>query len=231
MGFVVRIIKLHIVDSTNQWALNSVLNQYPFCVSTENQTAGKGRLGRDWASCEGNLMMSFADECELDYSLLLGLSPFVGLSIVEFLKKYYFLDAKVKWPNDIYFNEYKVGGVLIETKPNKGCLKVVIGIGLNLKGCENFQGLGIDDSVEFFLNKFLAYWIHDWTRFKNNPTIPVQRWNSVDIYFNREVQVIQDDRHYNALAIGIDAQGQYHLKNDRDQPVIINDLGTSIRPI
>jgi len=231
MSLIVRIVKLQTVDSTNQWALNSVLNKHPFCVSTETQTAGKGRLGRNWASCEGNLMMSFVDQCELDYSVLLGLSPFVGLSIVEFLKQYYGLDAKVKWPNDIYFADHKVGGILIETKPNNGLLKVVIGLGLHFKGCDDFKGLGVVDSLQFFLNRWLSHWLDVCYSFKNNPMVPVQRWNSVDFYSNQEVQVIQDDKHYNAFAIGIDSQGQYHLKDVHDHPVIINDLGTSIRPL
>lgn len=103
----------------------------PLLLSASRQTAGRGRLGRAWQSDDAALTFSLAQPlpAELD---LAGLSLAVGCAVADAL------DAsgqriRLKWPNDLFLDGAKLGGILIETVPLPGGERgVVIGIGLNL---------------------------------------------------------------------------------------------------
>lgn len=104
----------------------------PLLLSAGRQTAGRGRLGRAWQSDEAALTFSVALPlpAELDLS---GLSLAVGCTVADVL------DPagdriRLKWPNDLFLDGAKLGGILIETVPLPAQLRgVVIGIGLNLQ--------------------------------------------------------------------------------------------------
>ncbi len=121
----------------------------PTLLVAETQTAGRGRLGRNWYSQRGDsLTFSLGMALEpLDWS---GLSLVVGISIAESLDErlYERLDAgqriTLKWPNDLWMGkpglESKLGGILVETATLDGHRYVVIGVGINICGCINFSG-------------------------------------------------------------------------------------------
>ena len=94
----------------------------------ERQTAGRGRLGRVWQSQPGDsltfsLSLSLAPQ---DWS---GLSLAVGLSLAESLHPH----VQLKWPNDLWFEDRKLGGVLVEAASMGGRSQVVVGVGLNIR--------------------------------------------------------------------------------------------------
>ncbi|WP_457418691.1 biotin--[acetyl-CoA-carboxylase] ligase [Roseateles sp. P5_E7] len=104
----------------------------PLLVSASRQTAGRGRLGRAWQSDDAALTFSLALSlpAELDLS---GLSLAVGCTVADTLDPSG-ERIRLKWPNDLFLDGAKLGGILIETVPmaheRRG---VVIGIGLNLQ--------------------------------------------------------------------------------------------------
>jgi BirA family biotin operon repressor/biotin-[acetyl-CoA-carboxylase] ligase len=119
--------------STNTEALNHLRNGGgPLIVSADRQTAGRGRLGRAWHSDGAALMFSVAVAlpAELDLS---GLSLAVGCTVADVLDPSA-ERIRLKWPNDLFLDGAKLGGILIEAVPlpheRRG---VVIGIGLNLQ--------------------------------------------------------------------------------------------------
>lgn len=113
----------------------------PTLLVAENQTAGRGRLGRNWYSQRGDsLTFSLGMALEpLDWS---GLSLVVGISIAESLDS----DEQIglKWPNDLWVGkpgaERKLGGILVETAALDGKRYVVIGVGINICGGLNISG-------------------------------------------------------------------------------------------
>lgn len=131
---------LESVDSTNQFLLESQMGKRTQIVLAEEQTAGKGRLGRQWHSPFGkNLYMSCHLMMEKDLSELGGLSLIISLSILEMLM-HFMKDAPlhVKWPNDVLCQHKKIAGTLIEVKAEShGRCHVVIGIGLNVNSAPN----------------------------------------------------------------------------------------------
>jgi len=105
----------------------------PQLLVAERQSAGRGRLGRDWWSAPGDsLTFSLAWPCE--GWPLEGLSLAVGVALASAIEPEG-VRLRLKWPNDLWLDGRKLGGVLIETAASAGGAPraVVIGIGLNLR--------------------------------------------------------------------------------------------------
>lgn len=130
-GFTVEVLPA--VDSTNSELMRRARAGLaePVLLVAEQQTAGRGRLGRGWHSSAGDsltfsLGLPFAPA---DWS---GLSLAVGASVAQSLHP----DLCLKWPNDVWLGDRKLGGILIETASFGGGAAegryAVIGIGLNI---------------------------------------------------------------------------------------------------
>jgi len=105
-----------------------------FVVHTDFQSAGKGQVGNSWESETGkNLLFSmvlYPQQIPLDQLFLI--SQLVSLGIKKGLEKYAD-EITVKWPNDIYWKDKKLSGILIENSLQGNKVKaIVIGIGLNV---------------------------------------------------------------------------------------------------
>jgi BirA family transcriptional regulator, biotin operon repressor / biotin---[acetyl-CoA-carboxylase] ligase len=121
------------VDSTNTRARKLAEAGAPHgtVVTAEEQTAGRGRQGRTWTAPAGKALLYSAILRPLDERHLL-LPLAVPLAVCEAAEE---LDSgiacRVKWPNDVWVDERKLAGVLLEARPQDGW--AVIGVGLNLK--------------------------------------------------------------------------------------------------
>ena len=131
------IVRLQSTDSTNNYA-NSQIREKELPEGTVflayEQTGGRGQLKNFWESETGkNLTFSivlFPEFLEIRRQFML--SKVVVLGIYKALHKY--IDQlKIKWPNDIYLGNQKLGGILIENSIMSGLMKSsVVGIGLNV---------------------------------------------------------------------------------------------------
>ena len=97
-------------------------------VTADEQTAGRGRHGRRWSAPPGAALLYSAILRPLDerHALLPLAVPLAACEAIEALAP---LECQVKWPNDVWISERKVGGVLIEARPPDWA---VIGVGMNL---------------------------------------------------------------------------------------------------
>jgi BirA family transcriptional regulator, biotin operon repressor / biotin---[acetyl-CoA-carboxylase] ligase len=129
MTFSVR--ALESVTSTNEWvSQNAAELSSNTLVFTLNQTAGKGRNGRVWASKPGD---------SVAFSLLLDAVPrrvfptwiplLAGVSVVETVRGLGVSGSVLKWPNDVLVNGAKLAGILVEVLPDS---RVVVGVGVNI---------------------------------------------------------------------------------------------------
>jgi BirA family biotin operon repressor/biotin-[acetyl-CoA-carboxylase] ligase len=121
------------IDSTNSELMRRAAegDYSAICLVAQEQTAGRGRLGRAWLSDEHSLTFSLGVPlAPQDWS---GLSLLVGLSIAQSLHP----RIQIKWPNDLWVDSQKLAGILIETTAIKYAPATerfaVIGIGINLK--------------------------------------------------------------------------------------------------
>lgn len=130
-------LQLHFeVESTNTLLLEGV---HPppgsaFACAAELQTQGRGRRGRPWINAFGeglalSMSWSFA-ETPKDLSAL---SLAVGVGVARAARRFGAQHVGLKWPNDIWFRDKKIGGILIEMRSEAGGPAfVVIGVGMNL---------------------------------------------------------------------------------------------------
>ena len=135
LGVPCKVLVLESIDSTNTYLRQIEPSSVPVICLAEQQSAGRGRMGRDWHSpFAENVYLSFTFPFQKDLTHLAGLSLMVGVSIVKALHTLGFVDhLKVKWPNDVFYMDKKLAGSLIEIQAEShGACHVIIGIGMNV---------------------------------------------------------------------------------------------------
>lgn len=154
------------VDSTNLFAskLTSKTNPtHGFCVFTDFQSAGKGQYGREWQSERGkNLLCSFIfNRPSFYHAELFDLHLWVSLSCLSCLQSFSDKSFFLKWPNDIYVDNKKIGGILIENSWRGSSLeKIIVGIGININQLDfpaqlNASSLALIEQKEFQITEII----------------------------------------------------------------------------
>jgi BirA family biotin operon repressor/biotin-[acetyl-CoA-carboxylase] ligase len=140
IGFGNNIIRLDHTDSTNaylQRLLNSGYNSEGLVVTAEFQNSGRGQKGTEWHSSPGaNLLLSILltpgflppdKQFALSQTIALAVRKTVMSALIGY-------DVDIKWPNDIWVEEKKVAGILIENTIQGIVLKYsIVGIGINIQ--------------------------------------------------------------------------------------------------
>lgn len=129
-GFTVEVVAE--IDSTNTELMRRARagRSEPVLLVAQAQSAGRGRLGRDWRSRPGD-SLTFSLGLPLAPVEWAGLSLAVGVSLADSLHP----DIRLKWPNDLWLHDRKLAGILIETAGSgaqQGARFAVIGIGINI---------------------------------------------------------------------------------------------------
>lgn len=224
-----RVTVLPVIDSTNQYLLDrlSELQSGDACVA-EYQQAGRGRRGRKWFSPFGsNLYLSMYWRLEQGPAAAIGLSLVIGIVIAEVLQSLGADKVRVKWPNDLYLQDRKLSGILVELTGKTGdAAQIVSGAGINLmmrrvesdvvnQGWISLQeaGIAIDR------NQLAACLIKElragFTLFENEGLAPyLSRWENLDNFINRPVKLIIGDKEIFGVSRGINAQGALLLEQD-----------------
>jgi BirA family biotin operon repressor/biotin-[acetyl-CoA-carboxylase] ligase len=119
-----------VTDSTNERARELALAGAPSgtVVTAGAQTAGRGRQGRRWSAPAGKALLYSAILRPLDERHLL-LPIAAGIAACEAIESVAPVSCRIKWPNDVWIEEQKVAGILIEARPPDFA---VIGIGVNV---------------------------------------------------------------------------------------------------
>ena len=112
-------VELQSIDSTNNYALAQIhanLAQPGTCYFAHEQTAGKGQRGRGWTSEKGsNILLSIVlNPLFLQPSQQFLLSACIAVAAHRYFSDFVSNDLKIKWPNDLYWKDRKLGGILIE---------------------------------------------------------------------------------------------------------------------
>lgn len=210
------------VGSTNDVAreLSETVNK-SLIVLSENQTKGRGRMGREWISCSGNLYMSQVFASALPISCL----PFIcAVSVVETLKEIApKLNINIKWPNDILIDGKKLCGILIEQASGN---KIIIGLGLNIcaspnndklsyKAC-NLKEYGINMEKNYFIEQYLKFFDDNIKICENSFSFIRQKWLSFAFGLGTEIKVKTINNTDIGIFEGIDEQGFLLLKKEND---------------
>ena len=128
------IIHIKETDSTNRWIQEAKLKEQMTCVCADYQTAGRGCGTNKWESERGkNLTFSMLIHPKnMPVMQQFDISIAVSLAICEALSRH-IDDLSIKWPNDIYWRNSKIAGILIE-HTLQGCVikNSIIGVGVNV---------------------------------------------------------------------------------------------------
>lgn len=218
-----------VIDSTNQYLLDRMdtLSSGDACIA-EYQQAGRGRRGRQWFSPFGaNLYMSMYWRLEQGPAAAMGLSLVIGIVMAETLQQLGAQDVRVKWPNDLYLQDRKLAGILVELTGKTGdAAQIVIGAGINLamRGAEaaqinqgwiNLQEAGIKIDRNHLAARLINSLREALPLFERDGLTPfTERWKALDNFFGRPVKLLIGEREIYGVARGIDKQGGLLLEQD-----------------
>lgn len=218
-----------VIDSTNQYLMErmSDLHSGDTCVA-EYQQAGRGRRGRQWFSPFGaNLYMSMYWRLEQGPAAAMGLSLVVGIVIAETLQSAGAEDVRVKWPNDLYLNDRKLAGILVELSGKTGDVAhIVIGAGINLmmrnvdSSVVNQQWISLQEAGITIDRNALTVGLINKMRealavFETEGLAPfIDRWAALDNFINRPVKLVIGEREIHGIARGIDSRGGLLLEQE-----------------
>lgn len=219
------------IDSTNRYLVECAqheANSGQVCFA-ESQTAGKGRRGRQWVSPFGsNIYLSILWQFQNDPASIAGLSLAVGVAVIRALRELGLTDIGLKWPNDIYWQEKKLGGILIEVSGEAGgSCSAVIGLGLNLYlpvketgsitqpwtdleqiiGSKNYSRNHI---ASILLNHLLPVIANFET---DTLSHYLSEWRGYDVMLNKAVSIYIGSQSIEGVVMGVDDNGMLLLKN------------------
>jgi len=127
---------LPVTGSTNDNALLAARSGAPHgsLFVTDEQTAGRGRRGNAWLAAPGeSLLFSVLLRPQLELAQTSALTLAIGLALRDAIEPLLTEPAQIKWPNDLYVNEKKLAGVLVESQLQGERLQaVIVGVGLNV---------------------------------------------------------------------------------------------------
>ncbi|MBU4683337.1 bifunctional biotin--[acetyl-CoA-carboxylase] ligase/biotin operon repressor BirA [Cedecea davisae] len=220
---------LPVIDSTNQYLLNRLdtLQSGDACIA-EYQQAGRGRRGRQWFSPFGaNLYLSMYWRLEQGPAAAIGLSLVIGIVMAEVLQRLGAEDVRVKWPNDLYLNDRKLAGILVELTGKTGdAAQIVIGAGINLamrnvaadvinQGWINLQEAGISINRNTLAVTLIQELRTALQLFEQESLVPfLPRWEKLDNFIHRPVKLIIGEREVLGISRGINEQGGLLLEQD-----------------
>ncbi|MGB7801849.1 bifunctional biotin--[acetyl-CoA-carboxylase] ligase/biotin operon repressor BirA [Buttiauxella sp.] len=220
---------LPVIDSTNQYLLDRIetLQSGDACIA-EYQQAGRGRRGRQWFSPFGaNLYLSMFWRLEQGPAAAVGLSLVIGIVMAEVLRELGAEEVRVKWPNDLYLNDRKLAGILVELTGKTGdAAQIVIGAGINLamrnvatdvinQSWINLQEAGINIDRNALAIRIIKELRKALQLFEEEGLLPfLPRWESLDNFINRQVKLIIGEREIHGISRGINEQGGLLLEQD-----------------
>jgi BirA family biotin operon repressor/biotin-[acetyl-CoA-carboxylase] ligase len=227
------IIRIEETDSTNL-ELAELIRKEPQTEGTvlvaENQTAGRGQSGNYWESESGkNLLFSILlhpDFLNLQHHFLL--SELTANSIKQVLDKY--IDhVTIKWPNDIYYQDKKIAGILIENDiTGNEITQSIIGIGLNVNQ-EMFlsdalnpvslkQILGADIDRDLLLSEITGKLFSSYEELKSGEWENIRDYYHESLYRSSGMYIFSDENGpFNAKIISVADDGVLSLITDNDE--------------
>ena len=224
------IVVLDIVGSTNDF----VRDRYAaggcqgLVVFAEQQTAGRGRRGKTWHSPPGaNIYCSVGWQCQGALASFSGLSLAVGAMLAESVAAHLDIQLQLKWPNDLFYQERKLGGVLVELLGEQdGGHNAVIGFGLNVRMGRDDEGIierpgtdlatasGSEVDRNSLAAKILGKLVSGLTEI-NHSGMPkwLEAWRHRDMLLGRAV-IVDGTPPVSGIAAGIDDSGALLLHTE-----------------
>lgn len=225
------LLSYDLLDSTNEEArrLASGGGSHGAVIWAKRQSSGRGRMGREWVSAEGNLFVTVLLKPEKDLATCAQLSFVASVAVAETLDGIV-SDTEIacKWPNDVLCNGRKLGGILLESFSTTSEFGhetqwVAVGVGINVDSfpehvmfpATSLREAGVElISAKIVLSRFIHNFIHYYDLWSAKGFTPIQKeWTRRAYRLGHATQVIIGDTETEGVFEGIDPAGRLLLKS------------------
>ncbi len=200
-------------------------------IITDNQFQGQGRNGHSWFMGPGKgiaISIILTDKIDKNKALLIPLVT--GIGLIKALKSFE-IKASLKWPNDIFVKEKKLGGILCESKLSKNSVdQLVIGIGLNINEIEADFPKELKSSAtscrmitekplqrEIIIAKILYHIESQLKMIKDDTRALVNIWESYCNHINKPISFYFNKKKLDGVFIGLDPSGQAIIETNKSK--------------
>ncbi len=233
------IVKLNSTKSTNDYLRSCKLSKQEtqggfLVVATEEQTAGRGSGENTWESAPGK-NITFSIRCHpthilpsQQYILSMGIAIAIRRTISKCLPNE---NVTIKWPNDIYINNEKVCGILIECKLHgKVISECIIGVGLNVNQHQFSPELPNATSIslyshkehdrDFLLQNILIEFLEQYKTIKEKKYDLIRQEYHNHLYRSKNLWKFEDlNKQFTASIVGVEDDGHLVLKHTNGEIV------------
>ncbi|WMJ22438.1 biotin--[acetyl-CoA-carboxylase] ligase [Paludicola sp. MB14-C6] len=245
-GYYVETVTYKTIESTNQTAKKMALDgaNHGTVVLSEEQTQGRGRLGRSFYSPKNSgIYMSIILRPQFDMQSSLLITTAASVAVCRAIEKLTRIQAEIKWVNDIYLNGKKVCGILTEavTDFESGTIEhIILGIGINVTTAnfpdeikEIASALLNSSSNKLTRNELAAEIIYQVFEITNELQTKefMSEYKKRSFVIGQKVNVIQPTNTFLATAIDINEQGGLVVKAEDGQVIELNTGEVSIRKV
>ncbi len=226
------------LDSTNEEAkrLAKAGGSHGAVIWARKQSEGKGRLGRNWLSAEGNLFVSVLLQPQKSLAELSQLSFVAAVAALEAVAP--LLEdkssLKTKWPNDILLSDRKLGGILLESFRTEGndYPWVIVGLGINIDSypprtefpatCLKEAGVELV-SAKIILSRFIHHFIECYNEWNNKGFNGIRKdWLANAWNLKQKITARLEGIEVQGIFDGIDTSGNLVLILDNGKKHIIH---------
>jgi BirA family biotin operon repressor/biotin-[acetyl-CoA-carboxylase] ligase len=223
-------IELESVDSTNNYAMARAVSGpagHGTLYFAHDQWAGKGQRGRTWTSKPGeNIILSAVLEpVALSSSQTFALSAAVALACHDLFSRYAGTDfTRIKWPNDLYWNDRKAGGILIENSFRGDRWAIAIaGIGININQTDFPETARNAVSLRQITGRSYnpvqlaielgTYLERRYSQVEAGSATSIAEYNTRLFRLGQEVRLRKDNAVFDTVVTGVSALGQLRTKD------------------
>ena len=220
------------------------------CLARQ-QTHGRGRRGNSWYSPKDHhLYLSYGDHTELSLTGLQGLNCAIAMSTCQAIESVVNLPEvlSIKWPNDIYYQNKKLAGLLLESEPSKkASTYVIVGCGININAnalpeLDQQSATSLNTivnehktAVQIDFEELAQHLIHHWQvcllEFQTRGLESfLPRWQQRDLLFQRSIHFRLRNNQHSGHAQGIDQNGHLIVKQNQQVTAYCPDEISLIRP-
>lgn len=244
------IVFLESVDSTNSYAKKMGEEEFQegTLVIAEEQTAGRGRLGREWISPKGKgIWMTIMLKPDIKPEQAAQITLIAAFAVVLGIKNICNIDAMIKWPNDVVVNGKKLCGILTEMGAEIDRINyLIVGIGINANIDEmDFANSGLDIATSLKVQKgedidrkiLISDIIKNFEKLyidfieRGSIEYIIKNYKKVSATLGKEIRILAKGEEWNGIALDINSHGHLMVKMDDGKIEEISSGEVSVRGI
>ena len=225
------------VNSTSTYIKEHLneLNNFDI-VSAEHQMSGRGRTGHEWEDTNNeNILMSILIKDPLIIESYNILSIALGVIVFKYLTNYLPPKAiSLKWPNDVYVNDKKICGILLEGKLPE---YVIVGIGININqkafSVDNATSLSLETEYDFKIDNirelFFKHFLSELSLFSKNKDRYVDEFNRHNYLKGKEISFNRNGTQEKGVADDVNPDGSLSVSINRKTENVFFDEVSLVR--